>query len=53
MDSISGKAQEIRDKILDWLGVTDGSYENLKRIWEIAKLVGVAISSWKIASTVF
>lgn len=52
MDSISGKAQEIRDKILDWLGVTDGSYENLKKIWEIAKLVGVAIANWKIASTV-
>lgn len=52
MDKISGKAQEIRDKILDWLGVTDGSYENLKRILEIAKLVGIAISSWKIAKTV-
>ena len=52
MDSISGKAQEIRDKILDWLGVTDGSYENLKKIWEVAKLVGTAIGAWKIGSTV-
>lgn len=52
MDSISGKAQEIRDKILDWLGVTDGSYKNLKKILEIAKLVGITIGTWKIASTV-
>lgn len=53
MDSISGKAQEIRDKILDWLGVTDGSYTNLKKIWEIAKAIGVAIATWKISSTFF
>lgn len=32
MDSVSGKAQKIRDSILDWLGVTDGTYKNLKRI---------------------
>ena len=52
MKSISGKAQEIRDKILKWLGVTDGSYKNLKKILEVAKLVGTAIGAWTIGSTV-
>lgn len=53
MDSINGKAQKIRDQILDWLGVTDGSYNNLKKIWEIAKAIGIAFATWKISSTIF
>lgn len=52
MDSIRGKAQEIRDKILDWLGVTDGTYANLKRILEIAKAIGIALLTWKVAKTI-
>lgn len=52
MDSISNKATEIRDKILDWLGVTDGTYKNLKRIGEIAGAIGIALSTWKISSTI-
>lgn len=52
MGSISGKAQEIRDKILDWLGVTDGSYKNLKRIWDAVVAIGIAIASWKISSSI-
>lgn len=52
MDSISNKATEIRDKILDWLGVTDGTYKNLKRIGEIAGAIGIALGTWKISSAV-
>ena len=52
MDRISNKATEIRDKILDWLGVTDGTYKNLKRIGEIAGAIGIAIGTWKISSTI-
>ena len=52
MSKISGKAQEIRDKILDWLGVTDGSYDNLKRIWEIIQTIGVAFGTWKVSKAI-
>ena len=52
MDRISNKATEIRDKILDWLGVTDGTYKNLKRIGEIAGAIGIALGTWKISSTI-
>ena len=49
MDKISGKAQEIRDKILDWLGVTDGTFANLKRIWEVVQSIGAGFLGWKIS----
>ena len=52
MDRISNKATEIRDKILDWLGVTDGTYKNLKRIGEVATAVGIALGTWKISSAI-
>ena len=52
MDEISNKATEIRDKILDWLGVTDGTYKNLKRIGEVATAVGIALGTWKISSAI-
>lgn len=52
MDRISNKATEIRDKILDWLGVTDGTYKNLKRIGEVATAVGIALGTWKVSSAV-
>lgn len=52
MDEISNKATEIRDKILDWLGVTDGTYKNLKRIGEVATAIGIALGTWKISSTI-
>ena len=45
MDSISGKAQEIRDKILDWLGFTRDAEGNLKWAWKdmdgMAKVITV------------
>lgn len=49
MDSISSKALKVRDAILDWLGFTDGSYTNLKRIGDIAKIIGTTILGWKIS----
>ena len=52
MDRVSNKATEIRDKILDWLGVTDGTYENLKRIWEVVKSVGSGLLTWKLSKSV-
>ena len=45
MSKISGKAQEIRDKILDWLGFTRDANGNLKWSWShmnnIAKVISV------------
>ena len=32
LENVRMKANEIRDKILDWLGFTDGTYKNLKLI---------------------
>ena len=52
MDRVKSKATEIRDKILDWLGFTDGSYENLKKIWEVVKSIGTAFITWKISNTI-
>lgn len=47
MSNISGKAQEIRDKMLEWLGFTKDTNGNLKWSWEnmnkIAKIVTVII----------
>jgi len=55
MESISGKAQQIRNAILDWLGFTESTekgLENVSKILDVVKLIGVAIGTWKIASTV-
>ena len=52
MGNITGKAQEIRDRMLEWLGVTDGSYDNLIKIWEIVKAIGVAFLAWKVSSSI-
>lgn len=58
MSSISGKAQEIRDKMLEWLGFErndDGTwklkegYTNIKKIRDIAIAIGTAILGWKLA----
>lgn len=53
LDKIHDKSKEIRDKWLDWLGVTDGTYDNLKKILEIVKAIGIAFLTWKISSTIF
>ena len=52
MDSISNKALQIKNRILDWLGVFDGTYDNLNKIKEVIIGIGVAFGTWKIASTV-
>lgn len=61
MDSVSNKATEIRDKMLDWLGFErddNGTWKlkegltNFEKILDVAKLIGVAIGTWKISSTV-
>ena len=52
MDEISNKATEIRDKILDWLGVTDGTYTNLKKIGEIVGAIGIGLTTWKVSSVI-
>ena len=61
MDSVSNKATEIRDKMLEWLGFErndDGTWRlkegltNFEKILDIAKLIGVAIGTWKISSTI-
>ena len=59
MSSISGKAQEIRDKMLEWLGFVrndDGTWRlgegltNFKKILEVVKEIGLAILTWKMSS---
>lgn len=61
MDSVSNKATEIRDKMLDWLGFErddDGTWKlkegltNFEKILDVAKNIGVAIGTWTISSTV-
>lgn len=57
MDSISGKAQEIRDRMLEWLGFErndDGTwklgegYTNFEKILDIVKIIGTAFLGWKL-----
>ena len=61
MDSISNKATELRDKMLEWLGFErddDGTWKlkegltNFEKILDVAKTIGIAIGAWKISSTV-
>ena len=61
MDSISGKAQDIRDNMLEWLGfhrTDEGGWElnegltNFEKILDVAKAIGIAILSWKVSSAI-
>lgn len=61
MNSISGKAQEIRDNMLEWLGfhrTDDGGWElnegltNFEKILDVVKAIGIAILSWKVSSAI-
>ena len=61
MDKVSNKATDIRDKMLAWLGFErddDGTWKlkegltNFEKILEVAKLVGIAIASWKVSSAI-
>lgn len=61
MDSISGKAQQIRDKMLEWLGFVrddNGGWKlgegltNFEKILDIVKAIGIALLTWKVSSAV-
>ncbi len=61
MNSISGKAQEIRDKMLEWLGFErddNGGWKlgegltNFKKILDVVKIIGATILGWKISNTI-
>ena len=52
MDSVSNKATQIRDSILDWLGATDGTFTNLKKVWEVVKSIGSGLLGLKISKSV-
>lgn len=40
LGDVEMKAKKIRDHILDWLGVTDGTYENFNKIKTALKIIG-------------
>ena len=52
MDKVNLRAREIRDRILEWLGVTDGSYDRLKKIWKVIKGIAITIAGIKLTSSV-
>ena len=61
MDKVKNKATDIRDKMMDWLGFVrndDGTWKlkegltNFEKILDVVKAIGVAVGTWKIASTV-
>ena len=61
MESISGKAQEIRDKMLAWLGFVrndDGTWKlkegltNFEKIKDTVKNIGIAFGTWKVSSAI-
>ena len=61
MEGIKGKAQEIRDKMLEWLGFVrddNGGWKlgegltNFEKIFDIVKAIGIAILGWKVSSAI-
>ena len=57
MDSVSNKATEIRDKIMEWLGFTGDEIHDMERLREIlniikitAGVIGTLILGWKITN---
>lgn len=61
MDSITNKATELRDKMLEWLGFErddDGTWKlkegltNFEKILDVVKMIGIAFGTWKISSTI-
>ena len=45
LDNVRMKAMDIRDKILDWLGVTDGTYSGLNKIKSILEVISAVIAA--------
>jgi len=61
MSGISGKAQSIRDKMLEWLGFErndDNTWKlgegltNFDKIKDTIGLIGIAFGTWKVSSTI-
>lgn len=64
LENVRMKATEIRDKILDWLGITrevdeatgqvryrlEDGYANLEKIRDIVGVIGVGFLAWKLAT---
>ena len=60
MDKVKSKANEIRDKMMEWLGfhrtedgwkLNDG-LTNAEKILEVMKAIGIAILGWKVSKTI-
>lgn len=60
MDKVKGKANDIRNKMMEWLGFErkgDGwqlkeGLTNAEKILDIMKMIGVAIGTWKVSKTI-
>ncbi len=61
MDKVKSKADEIKDKMMAWLGFErddDGTwklkegYTNIEKILDIARLTGIAFATWKLSQLV-
>lgn len=62
MENVRMKATDIRDSLLQWLGLysDDGGitwhlkegYTNLEKIWDVLKLIGITIAGYKISKGV-
>lgn len=44
LDDVEMKAKKIRDHILDWLGVTDGTYKNFNKIKTALEIIAAIIA---------
>lgn len=60
MDKVKSKANDIRDKMMEWLGFhrTDDGWKlnegltNAEKILDVMKAIGVAIGTWKVSKTI-
>ena len=61
MKNLNGKAQELRDKMLEWLGFERDDEKgwklkegltNFEKILDVVKAIGLAILTWKVSHTV-
>lgn len=60
MDKVKSKADDIRDKMMEWLGFhrTDDGWKlnegltNAEKILDVMKMIGVAIGTWKVSKAV-
>lgn len=60
MDKVKSKANDIKDKMMEWLGFhrEDDSWKlneeltNAEKILDVMKMIGVAIGTWKVSKTI-